>query len=211
MHSTHFRAVTVIVAGYAAGCTWFGLHPDFPAATGSTELPTRALIAFLLPTAAAVLVWLFSAIESPRAAGVRDSGEIAATERILLRVVVFAGALHGLVILRLTEIVWIRPWAAQLAFVLLGVLLVSVGDLLPTTRPNFVVGIRTPRSLSSRDFWIAINRVGGYVAVGLGLVVIVAAGVLRHPLVGQVISAAALAAAAIVVARYRNLVRDSGR
>ena len=56
-----------------------------------------------------------------------------------------------------------------------------------------------------------INRVGGYVTVALGLVMIVAAVVLRYPLVGQVTGVAILAAVGILVARYRTLVRSSER
>ena len=169
------------------------------------------LIAFLLPTAAAVLLWLFHAIELRRPVCVREPGDCAATERILFRLIVFIGVLHGLVVLQLTEAPWIQTWAPQLALVLVGALLVSVGNLLPTTRPNVLVGIRTPRSLRSRPLWMEINRVGGYVTVALGLVMIVAAVVLHHPLAGQVIVIAVLAAVGILVARYRRLVRDFER
>lgn len=209
MQSTsHVRGVTVILAGYAAGAASFWLDADLPRVT---PLPSRVLIAFLLPTAAAVLLWLFHAIELRRPVCVREPGDCAATERIIFRFIVFIGALHGLVIWQLTEAPWIKTWAPLLVFVLVGTLLVSVGNLLPTTRPNVLVGIRTPRSLRSRPFWMEINRVGGYVSVALGLVMIVAAVALRHPLVGQVTLAAALAGAGILVARYRRLVRDFER
>ena len=56
-----------------------------------------------------------------------------------------------------------------------------------------------------------INRVGGYVTVALGLVMIAGAVVLRYPLVGQVTGVAILAAVGILVARYRTLVRSSER
>lgn len=210
MHSPlHRRGMSVIVGGYAAGSAWFTLHPGLPAVTTSTELAARALIAFLLPTTAAVLLWLFRAIELQRPPSVRKPGDCAATERIVWRFVVFIGALHGLVIVRLSDVSWIQPWVPLLAFFLPGALLVSVGNLLPTTRPNVLVGIRTPRSLRSRHFWMEINRVGGYAAVGLGLVVMAAAIALRYPLAGQVMSVAALAAIGIVVAQYRRLVRNS--
>lgn len=204
------RGMTVVLAGYAAGAAWLALHPAGATATGSADPPTRLLIAFLLPTTAAVFLWLFSALEARRPPGVREPGDCAATERILLRFVAFAGALHILLVLSLSDVPWIWPWPPRLAFVLVGALLVSVGNLLPTTRPNVLVGIRTPRSLRSRHFWMEINRAGGYVAVGLGVIVIAAAVVLRQPLVGQVVCAAVLAAAGIVAARYRRLVRDSG-
>ena len=184
---------------------------DWSAASGrsSPELTTRILIAFLLPTAAAVLLWLFHVIESRRPVVVREPGDCAATERIIFRFIVFIGALQALLLLRLTDAPWIETHGPQLAFVLVGTLLVSVGNLLPTTRPNAIVGIRTRRSLRSRDFWMEINRVGGYLTVALGVVVILAAVVFRYPLAGQVISAAVLAAAGILVVRYRRLVRSS--
>lgn len=57
-----------------------------------------------------------------------------------------------------------------------------------------------------------INRVGGYVTVALGLVMIACAVVLRYPLlVGQVTGVAVLAAVSILLARYRTLVRSSER
>ena len=209
MQSTSYvRGFMVILAWYAAGAAWFWLDADLPRVT---PLPSRVLIAFLLPTAAAVLLWLFHAIELHRPVCVREPGDCAATERIIFRFIVFIGALHGLVVLQLTEAPWIKTWAPLLVFVLVGTLLVSVGNLLPTTRPNVLVGIRTPRSLRSRPFWMEINRVGGYVTVALGLVMIVAAVVLRHPLAGQVTLAAVLAAVGILVARYRRLVRDFER
>lgn len=211
MHGTssHGLGTSIIVVAYAAGFAWLGLHPGLPglpAVTGSGELANRVLVAFLLPTAAAVLLWLFRTIELRRPVCVREPGDSAATERVVLQFVIFIGALHVLVILCLSEVSWIRPWAPRLPFVLVGALLLSVGNLLPTTRPNVLVGIRTPRSLRSRHLWMEINRIGGYVAMGLGLVVIVAAVVLRFVLAGQLILVAVLTAVGIVVARYRRLV-----
>lgn len=202
-----WTAFAVVLVAYATGAAWFWLNPGLPRLTPSAELTGRPLIAFVLPTAAAVLLWLFHAVESRPPAGSREPGDAAATERILLRVLFFICGLHGLVMLYLTEAPWIQRRAPQLAFVLVGALLVSVGNLLPTTRPNVLVGIRTPRSLGSRRFWMEINRAGGYVAVALGLVMIAAAVVLRHPLSGQVTTAAVLAAIAILVGRYRTLAR----
>jgi hypothetical protein len=145
--TAHHRGVAVVAAAYAAGSVWFGLRPGLAAESESSYLATRALIAFLLPTKAAVLLWLFSAISSRQSAWGSDPHGCTATERILLRCVIFIGALHGLIILRLSEIPWMRPWAPRLALVLFGAVLVSVGNLLPTTRPNLLVGIRTARSL----------------------------------------------------------------
>jgi uncharacterized membrane protein len=208
MHGTpHRRGVAVILAGYTAGAASFWLDPGLPRVAASNELTGRVLIAFLLPTAAAVVLWLFHAIEWRRPVCVREPGDCAATERIIFRIIVFIAALHGLVILQLTEAPWIQAGAPHLAVALVGTLLVSVGNLLPTTRPNVLVGIRTARSLGSRHFWMAINRVGGYVTVALGVVLIGTAVMLRHRVAGQVAAAAVMAAAVILVVQYRRLVR----
>jgi hypothetical protein len=53
-----------------------------------------------------------------------------------------------------------------------------------------------------------INRVGGYVTVALGLVMILSVVVLRDLRVGQVTLVTGLVAAGILIARYRRLVRD---
>ena len=204
------RDVAVILAGYAAGASWFWLTLAGPRST-EVALGNRVLIAFLLPTTAAVLLWLFHAIEWRRPVCAREPEDCVATERIIFRFIVFIGVLHGLVVLQLTEAPWLRTWAPLLVSVLVGTLLVSVGNLLPTTRPNVMVGIRTPRSLRSRPFWIAIHRVAGYVTVALGLVMIAAAVVLGYPLAGQVTFLAGLTAVGILVARYLRLVRDFER
>ena len=202
------REMAITLAGYAAGAAWFWLDPGVPRVT-ATDPTGGVLIAFLLPTAAAVLLWLFHAIESRRLLIAHEPGDCAATERIVFRVIAFIGALHGLVLLHLTEAPFIRASAGQLAFVLVGALLVSVGNLLPRTRPNLCVGIRTARSLRSRQFWMEINRVGGYVTVALGIVVIFAAAMLQYPVNGQLTLAAGVAAVAILAARYLALVRGS--
>ena len=205
------RGLIVVFAAYAAGAVWYWLNIGLTPATGSPELTGGGLIAFVLPSAAAVVLWLFNTFESRRPLWSREPGDCAATERILFRIIVFIAGLHGLVLLLVTEIEWVRHWGLQLSFLLIGALLVSVGNLLPKTRPNVLVGIRTPRSLRSRHFWMEINRAGGYVTVAVGLVMIVAAVGLDYPLVRQGTVAAVLAAIGILVERYVTLARASER
>jgi len=200
------RGLIVVLASYAAGAAWYWLNSG---PTGSPELFGGGLIAFLLPTAAAVVLWSFHTVELRRPLYFREPGDCAATERILFRIVVFIAGLHGLVMLLVTEVLWVRQWGLQLSFLLIGGLLVSVGNLLPKTRPNVFVGIRTARSLRSRQFWMEINRAGGYVSVAVGLVMIVAAVGLDYPVLGQVTAATMLVAVGILVGKYRTLVRAS--
>ena len=91
--------------------------------------------------------------------------------------------------------------------VLLGVVLVAIGNLLPRTRPNVAVGVRTRRTLTNAQLWQQVHRAGGYATVGLGIVIAVTGLVLSHEAVGAVISAAALFAAVTVFVSYRKYVR----
>jgi hypothetical protein len=209
--ASQWRAATVIIAAYAAGAAWLWLGTGGQRVTEAIGFSNSLLIAFLLPTAAVIVLWLFQVVESRRPVCRREPGDGAATERILLRLIAFIGGLHGLILLQLTLTPSGGTLAPQLPIFLVGALLVSVGNLLPTTRPNVFVGIRTRRSLHSRHFWIEIHRFGGYVSVGLGLVMIVGAVVLGFPLMMRVTGVAILAAAGMLGMRYLSLVRTSER
>lgn len=72
---------------------------------------------------------------------------------------------------------WIRGRQVDVTAVvplLVGGLLVVVGNLMGKIRPNWFVGIRTPWTLSSQTAWSSTHRVGGWVFVGMGLVVMAA-------------------------------------
>lgn len=52
-----------------------------------------------------------------------------------------------------------------------------LGNLLPRFRSNFFFGIRTPWTLSSDTVWTRTHRVGGYVMVLIGLLLVLAGAV----------------------------------
>lgn len=56
-----------------------------------------------------------------------------------------------------------------------GVLLIVIGNLLPRTRPNWFLGIRTPWTLSSDRVWEKTHRFGGRMFVGGGILTTIAA------------------------------------
>lgn len=82
---------------------------------------------------------------------------------------------------------------------LVGVLLVILGNALPRARPNWWFGIRTPWTLSSDRVWMRTHRVGGYLLVAAGLLMLVAAAV-------QSPWTIILAFAAVLVAGFGSLV-----
>jgi uncharacterized membrane protein len=55
-----------------------------------------------------------------------------------------------------------------------GILLIVIGNLLPRTRSNWFLGIRTPWTLSSDRVWEKTHRFGGRVFVAGGLTITIA-------------------------------------
>ena len=66
---------------------------------------------------------------------------------------------------------------------MIGGLLILLGNVLPRVRSNWWLGIRTPWTLSSERVWERTHRVGGYLLVGAGTVMILLA-LLPPPLAG---------------------------
>jgi uncharacterized membrane protein len=163
------------------------------------------LLALTLPVAAAatylILRTLWSEIGSDRDGHRETEGTHRA---IAIRLVVFVMALHLLVMLNLGGIEWIRPWGPRLVVALFGGVFIAVGNLLPRTRPNLALGIRTSRTLSDRAFWIRLHRTCGYLSVALGVVIVVAGLLLSGPAIGQVVGAAALSSVAALLVAYRR-------
>jgi uncharacterized membrane protein len=85
--------------------------------------------------------------------------------------------------------------------------LVAIGNLLPRTRPNVAVGLRTKRTLTNAQLWAQVHRVGGYATVGLGIVIGVTGLMLTHEVLGGVVGGAAVLAATVVVVSYRKYAR----
>ena len=56
-----------------------------------------------------------------------------------------------------------------------GALFAILGNVLPRTRSNWMLGIRTPWTLSSDRVWERTHRVGGYLLLGAGIIVMLAA------------------------------------
>src|SRR5580704_10829345 len=164
------RPLATIAALYVISAVAYG---RLPPATFD-----RAFIAFLLPTAAGaiyVLMRLLAAHDHVR----QGNGTFTRTyDAIVLRVVLFIGALHGTVLTGLLGhglVDRTGPIVPRLAPVLLGAGLITIGNLLPRVRPNVAIGIRTSRTLRDRDAWLRANRTAGYVAVALGFAIVAAA------------------------------------
>jgi uncharacterized membrane protein len=58
---------------------------------------------------------------------------------------------------------WVQP--------VVGAALLVLGSVMGKIRPNWFVGIRTPWTLSSKTSWLKTHRLGGWLFIGMGLVV----------------------------------------
>jgi SdpI/YfhL protein family len=203
----HARAVAVLVMGYLVGLV---AYPELPGPFLDQKVSARIMVAFTLPTTALVIYTLF------RSLWVHDrirsgNGAFESTyHAIVLRALLFVLALHVLVMTVLTgamDAVGLRLSAGRTVVVLLGVALVAIGNLLPRTRPNVAVGVRTTRTLTNAQLWQQVHRAGGYATVGLGSVIAFTGLVLRHEVLGAVVSAAAFVAVMTVFVSYRKHTR----
>ena len=87
-----------------------------------------------------------------------------------LSVVAFLALVYGLILL------WIegtKPDITVVVPILVGGLLVVIGNLLGKIRPNWFVGVKTPWTLSSRRSWVKTHRMAGWTFVLLGLAFVV--------------------------------------
>jgi uncharacterized membrane protein len=63
----------------------------------------------------------------------------------------------------------------------IGVMLIVMGNFLGKTRPNWMLGIRTPWTLSSERSWQRTHRLGGYLFIAWGAVAAASAVLLPAP------------------------------
>lgn len=200
------RSLIVIALGFMAGLAAYPKLSEriIPFAG---ILPGRVMIAFLLPTTAAILYALLQWIWARDVVRGGDRTFEKVYDAIVFRVVLFVIALHGLVLGAMLGLFWGRAWAPRTVVVLFGLILVGVGDLLPRTRPNLVIGIRTARTLSNRQLWIQTHRIAGYVAVGLGMVIAITGLFLPGPMMRYVLDPAAMLSLAILAGSYLRYAR----
>src|SRR5262245_24070680 len=157
------------------------------------------LIAFALPATAVVIYMTFRPLWR-NAAG---PSEIAGTYKaITLHAVAFVLVLYALALATLADLPGVRPIAPRVVAVLVGLLCVGVGNLLPRTRPNLLIGIRTARTLTDRELWTRIHRTCGYLAVGFGTVVAVASAFLSRNGIQAAVSAAGVTCAIALPVSY---------
>jgi uncharacterized membrane protein len=193
-------SVAVVAVMLVAGAwAWVSLPPDaqVPIHWGADGQPDgyadKTIGLFLLPAVAVGITLLFVAIPriEPRRANLERSGK--AYGAIWIGVMALLGALQLLAVafamgamFDMTAIVLVGT----------GALFVVIGNYLPKVRPNYMVGIRTPWTLTSDLAWTRTHRLGGRLFVIEGLA-FGALGVLGAP--GEWLVAAIIAAVVVLL------------
>ena len=184
----------------------------YPKLPGPAPGVARPLIAFLLPTFAALTYALVRRVWERDLIRDRDEAFEPSYEAIVFAVVLFIIAMHLLVLAALTGALPAqRVWLMRATIVLVGLLAVRIGNLLPRTRPNLALGIRTPRTLANRRLWMQTHRAAGYVAVALGAVLVFSGAFLSKHSIESVMGPAVLSAAAVLVISHYRYSRDAQR
>ena len=178
----------VIFTGYVLGA--FALYRGLPEQVPpSWTVPGRGIfwlgapmVAFLLPTAAAVTDLLLRGLCVRHPIDEPSSMNVLATyDAVMLRFIIFVMGVHATVLLALRGLLSGREWAAQIVPLMLGLMMISIGNLLPRTRPNLAIGIRTQRTLADRALWIRVHRSAGYIVVACGAVIVLSAIAVPRP------------------------------
>ncbi|MGN0711878.1 MAG: SdpI family protein [Anaerovoracaceae bacterium] len=62
----------------------------------------------------------------------------------------------------------------SIVITLVGILFVIIGNFMPKIRPNHVMGIRIPSTYKSEENWYRTHRMGGFVWVACGIIMVAA-------------------------------------
>jgi uncharacterized membrane protein len=156
----------------------------------------KAAGAFFVPVVMLVVAGIFAALPAISPRGWDIERKSRAYRAIVLGVLLFLLALHVQLLLAAMNIS--RSINAVIPL-LVGALLVVLGNYLPKMRRNFFIGIRTPWTLADEDVWFRTHRFGGPVFVASGVALMAIGPFLRGAAAGYFLIAVVGAAALITV------------
>ena len=178
-----FSAIVVGVLVLVSVWAWIQLPADAQVpihwgANGEIDgYASKTIGLFLLPlttAGVAALFWVIPTIE-PRRANFEKSGT--AYTAIWISVVLL---LAGIDLVAVAAAMGSELDTSLIVFVGTGALFIVIGNYLPKVRPNYMMGIRTPWTLTSDLAWDRTHRIGGRLFVLEGVAFILL-GVLRPP------------------------------
>lgn len=203
MHHKWFRASAIAVAYVASLAVYSRLPAQVPDdwwIPGESDLSVvRSLLAFFLPTASVAIVLLFRRVASIDPLRENYERFRATFELVLTSSVLFALALHAVL---LATLLGAPSWTGKLPALMFGLILIVVGNVVPRIKPNVALGIRTPWTLRDDRIWARTHRAAGYLLVACGLAVLVAAAALPAWLPRTLEAGAGIAIVGLVAFSY---------
>jgi uncharacterized membrane protein len=174
LYSAAVVAAMLVVSGWA----WLQLPAggEIPIHWGvdgtANGFAPKELGLLLVPGLAILITGLFAAIPSlePRLANLQQSR--VAYGLIWSAAITLIGALHAVSV---AVALGATLDVGQAVIAGIGLMWVLIGFALPRTRSNYLMGIRTPWTLTSERSWTATHRLGGRLFMALGVVLVVMA------------------------------------
>ena len=183
------------------------MSPLLPVGGASNETMPALAVALLFPTTALVTYFFLERIafvrgpvqpvpewllnEKTGAAGVK---RFEPTFQSVLFAVTSLLALFHFVLLG--SVLDAPGWFFRVVTALLGAGFIAIGNVMPRVRPNWIVGIRTRRTLADADSWTRAHRALGMLLMVAGVVTIIAT--LAAPSWALIVAAASLLAALLI-------------
>ena len=94
----------------------------------------------------------------------------------------------------------------KISFILMGILLMVVGNVMPKTRTNGALGVRISWSMYNDYTWTKTNRFGGYMLMIAGILMVVEAIVISNSHVVTMVSMALIVLACAITVVYAHRV-----
>ena len=193
------RLVAVVLAYAASAAAVVRLPASLPVDLVLPQWTWRWIVAFFLPTVAVCLWLLARALARRDPLPSRYGAGRATWEVVLTAAVVFVVGLH---LVALATALSPRPSYGRALPLLLGVLMVIVGNVLPRLRPNHAFGVRTPWALADARVWARTHRAGGYLVAAWGVAMVVLALAAPTAAFWAMIGGMVLAPAALVALSF---------
>lgn len=157
---------------------------------------------FLMPAVVAGVALLFAVLPhvEPRRANLAQSGTAYAA--VWMVMLAFFLVFHVIVVLQLLGV---PVMMGALVPALTGVLFIAIGAVLGKVKSNYFFGIRTPWTLSSELSWQKTHRLGGWLFMAAGALIVVGALALPQGM-WVVVMMGVLVALVVTLAVYSYLV-----
>ena len=165
----------ITIAVIASAIAWPGMAEQVPThwnAAGEVDDYSSKWVAVLIGPVGGLLCWglmLLIPVISPRGFRTDEFNNIINILQVVL--VLFMLAVGGMIVLAGYGY---EPSVNRFVPIAVAGLFIVLGNYMGKLRKNFFIGIPTPWTLASDEVWAKTHRVGGYLFVAAGFIIVVA-------------------------------------